>query len=532
MRRSLSVLIALAVALPTAAVLSAPAASAADPVIGAAGDIACDPSDGSFNGGSGTATRCRQLATSDVLFGGGLAAVLPLGDIQYGCGGASAFPLSYDPSWGRLKSITRPVPGNHDYGTSGGTDCDTTGNAAGYFGYFGTSAGDPTKGYYSYDVGAWHVVALNSNCGHVGGCFAGSPQETWLRQDLTDHPKECTLAYWHYPLFSSGEYSPGITSVRPLFKALYDLKADVVLNGHDHNYERFAPQNADGVLDLNDGVREFIVGTGGKSLYSPSGAVPIANSQVRSSTAYGVLELTLHPKSYEWNFVPVAGSSFRDNGGDFCEKPGQAYARPRSATPVSIALVPAFQSCTSPNAAHGSPLASSSCNPPQRGSQYVTVGIPDANGLGAGFTGRINLKSLGESPINTGNGDQADVNIKATLTDVRKTTSPYADYTGELQGQLVLRITDRTNGAALDQSATVTDVPFSFTIPCQATADPNVGSTCAVTTTADAVMPGAVTEGKRTIWELETAQVLDGGSDGVASTGGNTVFATQGLFTP
>jgi hypothetical protein len=531
--RSVIARFALVVALATmtAAAFFATTAAAADPVIGAAGDIACDPADGSFNSGNGTAARCRQLHTSNQLLGAGLAAVLPLGDLQYECGGASAFLQSYDPSWGRVKSITRPVPGNHEYNSNSGTNCDATGNAAGYYSYFGSAAGDSTKGYYSYNIGAWHLIALNSNCAKAGGCFAGSAQEQWLRQDLAANPATCTLAYWHHPLFSSGEYSPGFTSVRPLFQALYDHNADIVLTGHDHNYERFAPQTANGALDPVNGVRQFIVGTGGKSLYSPQTA--IANSEVRNSSSYGVLKLTLHPISYEWSFVPAAGSTFSDFGSEFCDKPvGQAYARPRSATPTVVRFVPAFEACVSPNAAHAGPFASSSCHPPRLVSPHLTVGTPDGTGHPVGFSGRLDMKTVGESPINPNNGDQSDITIKATLTDVRSATSPYADYTGELQGRLALRITDRINGSALDQSATVTDLPFSFTIPCQTTDDPNIGSTCSVTTSADSAVPGVALEGKRSIWELVRVRVLDGGSDGVASTAGNSLFATQGLFTP
>jgi hypothetical protein len=532
LRRSLPGLFVFVVALAmTSAAVFATTAAAVDPVIGAAGDIACDPADGSFNGGNGTATRCRQLYTSDQLVGAGLAAVLPLGDLQYDCGGAGPFLQSYDLSWGRVKPITRPVPGNHEYLTSTGTGCDPTGTAAGYYGYFGAAAGDPSKGYYSYNIGRWHLIALNSNCAKVGGCSAGSAQEQWLQQDLTANTATCTLAYWHHPLFTSGEYNPGITSVRPLFQALYDHNADIVLSGHDHNFERFAPQTANGVLDLVRGVRQFIVGTGGKSLYSPQN--PIANSEVRSSSSYGVLKLTLHPTSYEWSFVPAVGDTFGDTGAEFCDQPvGQTYARPRAATPTVVKFVPAFDDCTTPNSTHRAPLALTSCNPPHLISPYVTVGTPDKNGKSAGFEGHLNLKTVGESPVNPTNGDQADVTVKADLTDVRRATSPYADYTGELQGQLLLRITDRTNGGALDGSATVADVPFSFTIPCHTTVDPDIGSTCSVTTSVDGVMAGVAKEGKRAIWALLRAQVLDGGPDGVASTADNRLFATQGLFIP
>jgi hypothetical protein len=505
-------------------------AAAADPVIGAAGDIACDPTDGNFHGGLGTATRCRQLYTSDLLVNGGLTAVLPLGDIQYGCGGGAAFLQSYDLSWGRVKSISHPVAGNHEYSTSGGTGCDTTASAAGYFGYFGTAAGSQTQGYYSFNIGSWHLIALNSNCSRVGGCSAGSPQEQWLRGDLAASHAACTLAYWHHPLFTSGEYAPGVGSVRPLFRALYENNVDIVLNGHDHNYERFAPQTADGLLDRNNGIREFVVGTGGKSLYAPQTA--IANSEVRSSSAYGVLLLKLHWQAYEWEFVPAAGGTFRDAGGEFCENPGQTYARPRGGSPTSIAFVPAYDPCTTANGTHGAPLASPSCSPPRLASQNLTIGTPDTNGKAANFTGRLTLTSVGESPINLTNGDQSDVKIKATLTDVRRAASPYADYTGQLQGQLLLRVTDRVNGSAPYKSATTTDVPLSFTIPCRATASTTVGSTCDVTTSADSVMPGAVKELKRSVWGIRDAKVFDGGPDGVASTAGNTVFATQGFFAP
>jgi len=179
--------------------------AASDPVIAAAGDIACDPTNSSFNGGNGSSGSCRQKYTSDLLVDAGLAAVLPLGDIQYYCGGYQAFLQSYDLSWGRVKAITRPAVGNHEYLTSGGTDCTPANEGAtGYFNYFGAAAGTPGQGYYSYNIGDWHLIALNSNCGDAGGCGPLSPQGQWLAADLAANPKWCTLAYWHIPLFSSG----------------------------------------------------------------------------------------------------------------------------------------------------------------------------------------------------------------------------------------------------------------------------------------------------------------------------------------
>jgi hypothetical protein len=284
-----------------------------DPVIAAAGDIACDPTFTYFKGGLGTSSRCRQRYTSDLLVNAGLAAVLPLGDIQYECGGYSAFVGAYDPTWGRVKAITRPAIGNHEYHTSGGSGCAR--GAAGYFRYFGTAAGDPSNGYYSYDLGAWHLIALNSNCSFVS-CGSSSAQAQWLRQDLASHPTMCTLAYAHHPRFSSGVNSPGSSSIKPLFQALYDYGADVLLVGHDHHYERFAPQNPSGASDPARGVREFLVGTGGRGFHPVKTIIP--NSEVRNNVTFGVLKLALRPGSYDWQFEPEAGATFRDAGSQMC----------------------------------------------------------------------------------------------------------------------------------------------------------------------------------------------------------------------
>jgi hypothetical protein len=289
----------------------------ADPVVGAAGDIACDPADANFNGGNGTASACHQRAVSDLLVQAQLSAVLALGDEQYECSGLSAFGPSYDPTWGRLKSITYPATGNHEYLTSGGTNCDASGNAGGYFAYFGAAAGDPTKGYYSFDLGTWHLITLNSNCAKVGGCGVGSPQEVWLRNDLATHSNTCTLAYWHNPRFSSGGVGNDST-FQPFWQDLYNANAELVLTAHDHEYERFAPQNASNppALDQMRGIREFVVGTGGKT--HTAFATIRANSEVRNNDTFGFLKLTLHPSSYDWQFVPEPGKTFTDSGSTAC----------------------------------------------------------------------------------------------------------------------------------------------------------------------------------------------------------------------
>lgn len=232
--------------------------------------------------------------------------VLTLGDTVYEGGTAEEFARCYAPSWGRHLGRTRPAPGNHDYGN---------GRATAYFDYFGDVAGERDKGWYSFDVGRWHLVALNSNCTIVGGCGAGSEQERWLRADLAAHPSRCTLAYWHHARFSSGLHGSNPVTAG-LWLALEDAGADVVLTGHDHDYERFAPLAPDGRPTTTGGIRQFVVGTGGRSLY-PFG-VPVAGSEVRSAAAFGVLQLTLRDENYDWRFLPVAGSKFTDSGSDAC----------------------------------------------------------------------------------------------------------------------------------------------------------------------------------------------------------------------
>jgi hypothetical protein len=255
--------------------------------------------------GAGDIASCSSTgdeATANLLDGIS-GTVFTLGDNAYETGSAGEFANCYNPTWGRHKSRTKPAPGNHEYGTAG---------AAGYFGYFGSAAGDPAKGYYSYDLGDWHIIALNSSIANA----AGSVQEQWLRADLAASTRSCTLAYWHHPRFSSGFEHGSDPSLQALWQALYDANADLVLSGHDHDYERFAPQTPTGVADDSRGIREFVVGTGGRSHYS-LGTLK-ANSQIFHSTTYGVLKLTLSAGSYAWEFVPVAGGTFVDSGSGSC----------------------------------------------------------------------------------------------------------------------------------------------------------------------------------------------------------------------
>ena len=292
---------------PSAAVSAL--ASGQAPLAAAAGDIACDPASINFRDGLGTMASCRQAATAALL--ADADAVLPLGDLQYENAALENFALAYDRSWGVAKAHTHPAVGNHEYVTAG---------AAGYFDYFNGvgvangPAGDRSKGYYSYNLGSWHVVVLNSNCSRVGGCGAGSPQERWLRADLAASANRCALAYWHHPRFSGGRYGNN-AAVRPFWQALYEHRAEVVLSGHDHNYQRFAPQDAVGAADPT-GPREFVVGTGGKGLYPL--AVETANREAADGSTAGVLKLRLRADGYDWTFEPETGKTFTDSGSGAC----------------------------------------------------------------------------------------------------------------------------------------------------------------------------------------------------------------------
>ncbi len=262
--------------------------TAPSPVLVGAGDIA------NCAGGGDEATAALIDAIPGTVF--------TTGDNAYPTGRTEDFANCYNPSWGRFKSRTFPTPGNHDYYTTG---------ASAYYSYFGSAAGNPAKGYYSYNLGSWHIVVLNSEI----NAAAGSTQEQWLRQDLNNNPRVCTLAYWHRPLFSSSSTHGNDPRFKPLWQALYDYRAEIVINGHDHTYERFAPQTPAGVASPR-GIREFVAGMGGYSHYAFGAIQP--NSQVRNSDTYGVLKLSLHAASYDWQFVPEAGKTFTDSGSSNC----------------------------------------------------------------------------------------------------------------------------------------------------------------------------------------------------------------------
>jgi acid phosphatase type 7 len=295
-------------------VAAAPAPARSAPLIAAAGDIACGPSDPDFLGGGGSATKCRQRATSRLLRRRGLDAVLPLGDLMYSPR-LRFFRRIYGRTWGRLKRRSHPVIGNHDY-------FEGTSSAKGYFDYWNGvgdrrgRAGWRGAGWYSYRLGRWHVVALNSNCDKVG-CGARSPQLRWLRRDLRRSRARCTLAYFHHPLFSSGPHERD-QRVSAFWRVLYRQRVDVILNGHDHLYERFAPQTPAARLDRRRGIAQFTVGTGGHSLY-PFRAQPRRNSVERVENRFGVLEMRLRRASYTFRFRAIGGGVL-DRGARGCSR--------------------------------------------------------------------------------------------------------------------------------------------------------------------------------------------------------------------
>jgi chitodextrinase len=311
--------------------LCAGTAAAADPVVAAAGDIAC---------GAGSAgSSCKQMATSDLLVQRQPAAVLPLGDVQYEDGALSDFRNFYAPSWGRMLSVTHPSVGNHEYGTSG---------ASGYWDYYdgvGVNTGiggDRGKGWYSYDIGAWHLVALNTNCGSIpGGCGTNSAMEAWFRADLAAHPTACTLVYAHHPRWTSDTRDFDKPELDTLWKDMTAAGVELFLAGHSHFYERMAPAMSDETIDRAHGLREIIAGTGGRNVYSFGTIEPI--SEVRNGNTFGVLELTLHPSSYDWNFVPIAGSTFTDSGSDTCHGTGSSDGVAPTAPANLTGTAPTYQ---------------------------------------------------------------------------------------------------------------------------------------------------------------------------------------------
>jgi len=271
-------------------------AQSSDPVLVGAGDIAqCDK------------TEFQQAQATAALLDSIPGTIFAVGDLEYPDSSGDYFAKCWAPTWGRFRNRMLPAAGNHEYNMPGAPE---------YYSYLGPAAADPQKGYYSTNLGAWHVIVLNAECSKIGGCTATSPEGMWLQADLAANPSTCTLALWHEPLYAS-DSGAATPSVQPFWQILYNAGAELVINGHAHNYERFAPQGPNGNLDQTHGIREIITGTGGE-YPGCSNSKTITNSQVQFCNTNGVLKLTLHPTSYDWQFIPIAGETATDSGTTSC----------------------------------------------------------------------------------------------------------------------------------------------------------------------------------------------------------------------
>ena len=256
--------------------------------------------------GANQRDSATAVLVAGILAGHPNATAFTAGDNVYPDGSSTNFGNCYQPTWGAFRSRTRPVPGNHDYYNNPG--------AAGYFGYFGRRAGPQGRGWYRFDAGTWRVYALTSECRKRSRCYRR--QYAWLKADLTSYPHQCVLAIWHRPRFSSGAGHGSSTRMAPVFRLLYQKDAEIVISGHDHGYERFAPTDPTGAINAAGGLRQWVVGTGGASLYGFGAALPA--SEVRDATSHGLLRLDLHPGAYDWQFLPIAGDDFTDSGTGTC----------------------------------------------------------------------------------------------------------------------------------------------------------------------------------------------------------------------
>jgi hypothetical protein len=399
-----------------------------DPVLVGAGDIA----------------SCRSTGdeATAALLAGIEGTVATFGDNAYPRGTHANFAECYEPSWGQFKARTRPSPGNHE-----------TGGASAYFDYFGAAAGDPDKGYYSYDLGSWHVISLNSNCSSVvGGCGPGSPQEQWLKADLAAHSNECTLAYWHHPRFSSGIHGDSST-VAPFWDDLYQAGADVVLNGHDHDYERFAPLNPNGQTDPAQGIHQFIVGTGGAELREFNRIHP--TSEVHIAGMNGVLKMTLHPDRYDWQFVTAPDGTVADTGSARCH--GALSGPPTDTTGTTGTTTTGTPDTTAGTTTATTPATDTTAGATTTSTTGTTTGTRTATTSTTGTsttTGTTGTTTTGTTGTTTGT---RTATTSTTGTTTSTTTGTTTGTTGTSTGTTTGASTGATSGARTTGSATTGD---------------------------------------------------------------------------
>jgi hypothetical protein len=437
-----------------------------------------------FVGAGDIADNGGEQAATAALLGAIPGTIFALGDNAYPDGSASDYTSWYDPTWGLYKARTRPCPGNHDYHISGAT---------GYFNYFGTLAGPSGQGYYSYDLGDWHIISLDSEI----SMSVGSAQEVWLRADLAANTKSGTLAYWHRPRFTSGTVHGNATDTQPLWQALQDYGADIVLSGHVHNYERFAPQNASGVADPVRGIREFVVGTGGALLYASG--TPIANSEVRNDNTYGVLKLTLGLGTYSWQFVPIAGQTFTDAGSGVTHNASSVVAVASVTVSPASASIPqggTTQLTATPKDAGGTPLTGRVVTWSSNNTAAATVnGSGLVSGVAAGsatITATCEGKT-GTSAITVTSVPVASVTVSPALASVpagsttQLTATPKDGGGTPLTGRVVTWSSNNTAAATVNGSGLVSGVAVGAAT-ITATCEGKTG-TSAITVTPVASLP-------------------------------------------
>jgi hypothetical protein len=443
--------------------------------------------------GAGDIASCRSTgdeATADLL-AGIRGTVATFGDNAYPRGTDADFAECYAPSWGKFKARTMPSPGNHEYETAG---------ASGYFGYFGRAAGNPGEGYYSYDLGSWHVISLNSNCSYVGGCGPGSPEEQWLKADLAAHSNACTLAYWHHPRFSSGLHGD-TSSVAAFWDDLYQAGAEVVLNGHDHVYEHFVPLNPSGQTDPAQGISQFTVGTGGAELTEFAGDNSLSDVQIAG--ANGVLVMELHRDGYNWQFVTTPNGETADKGSASChdapselptDTTGTTTAGTTGTTDTSTTGTTGTTSSTSTTSTTAGATLGTTTGTSTTGTTGTTIGTT----TGTTTTGT----TTGTTTTTTGDaGDQQNVTLchngtETILVDVsaQATHLGHGDSLGACE-QTTDACTTGTTGttAATIPGTTGTTGTTSTTGTTDTTGTTTTGTTSTTTATTDTCTTGTTT---------------------------------------
>src|SRR5215217_4582933 len=487
--------------------------------------------------GAGDIASCRSTgdeATADLL-AGIRGTVATFGDNAYPRGTDADFAECYAPSWGKFKARTMPSPGNHEYKTAG---------ASGYFGYFGRAAGNPGEGYYSYDLGSWHVISLNSNCSYVGGCGPGSPEEQWLKADLAAHSNACTLAYWHHPRFSSGLHGD-TSSVAAFWDDLYQAGAEVVLNGHDHVYEHFVPLNPSGQTDPAQGISQFTVGTGGAELTEFAGDNSLSDVQIAG--ANGVLVMELHRDGYNWQFVTTPNGETADKGSASChdapselptDTTGTTTAGTTGTTDTSTTGTTGTTSSTSTTSTTAGATLGTTTGTSTKGTTGTTIGTTTGTTTTATTTGTTSSTSTTSTTAGATLGTTTGTSTTGTTgttigtttgtTTTGTTTGTTTTTTGDAGDQQNVTLCHNgTETILVDVSAQATHLGHGDSLgACEQTTD---ACTTGTTGTTAATIPG--TTGTTGTTSTTSTRSTTGTTDTTTGTTTGTTGASTGTTT-